>query len=67
MVEREAVRVAALRMLMLTAATPEDATPTDLDESVGRLLLAGYGVRDICAALAIDPDIAHSTILRLAR
>lgn len=66
-VDRQAVRVAALRAILATAATPCDGSPGDADDSVARLLIAGYGVNDICAALAIEPAVAHGIIMRLAR
>lgn len=65
--DREAVRVAALRTLLATAATPCDEPPGDADDSVARLLIAGYGVNDICAALAIEPAVVHGIVMRLAR
>lgn len=66
-VEREAVRVAALRAILRTLATPANEPTTHADEIVGRLLLAGYGERDICAALAAEPETVRTILLRLAR
>ena len=64
----DAVRVAALRTLMRSAAAPIDGV--ELDEqhaTVARLLVAGYDLDDICAALAIEPTTAHGIVIRLAR
>lgn len=66
-VERDAVRLAALRALLATAATPSGETLDAADHAVARLLMAGYGIDDICAALAMEPAAVHGIVMRLAR
>ena len=66
-VDRDAVRLAALRALLTTAATPSGETLDVTDRTVARLLMAGYGIDDICAALAMEPAAVHGIVIRLAR
>ena len=66
-VERDAVRVAALRTLLIGIAAPSGEPLAPIDERAAQLLLAGYSERDICAALAIEPDALRTILVRLAR
>jgi hypothetical protein len=66
MQNRDAVRVAALRMLLTTAATPVEV-PAAIPQPFTALLMAGRTERDICAALGVTVDEVRAMLVRLAR
>lgn len=64
---RDAVRVAALRVLLRRIATPAGVDLSPTDEQAAKLVAAGYDLPDICAALAIPDEMAEAILIRLAR
>lgn len=67
-VGRAEVRLAALRELLRSSLNDDTLDELDATEAqAASLLLAGYGERDLCAALNLEADRVQGILMRLAR